>query len=168
MTLSKKVEPKPVDGGKFCADCGGKCCNDCAEATAYFYQSKHAADLQRFTPEELEVIAEIQNDGRRYGAVSKDHPIYKLADLFGVPFNSKTGFNGPTGCRLPREKRSRTCLRYFCTELAKHVGIDPNTWWGDTTKAEIDADRTIFGKEHSWCDNPVTKYIELIKQKKAA
>ena len=39
-----------------------------------------------------------------------DKPVYDAA------FDEKTGFLGESGCRLPRELRSATCLAHLCGE----------------------------------------------------
>jgi len=37
------------------------------------------------------------------------------------PFDSETGFLTPTGCALPRQKRSMVCLHYICGDIIKRV-----------------------------------------------
>lgn len=55
-----------------------------------------------------------------------DHPhnspqfLKGLKELYG--FTEKDGFWSPQGCKLPREKRSNTCLRYACHDLVKAAG----------------------------------------------
>lgn len=169
MELAKTNTAKVVDGGKFCADCGGRCCRSCAGATGYFNQAMHTPDFERFTLVELTLIEELRNAEYVNALTPITHPAYRLGELLGVEFNHKTGFGGPTGCRLPREKRSRTCLRYFCPELAKHIGIDyRHVYWSATTDEERAANERIFGtdvKDSGW-GTPITKYIELMKGKK--
>jgi hypothetical protein len=51
---------------------------------------------------------------------SKDKRFEELHQLFSErlgTFDLKTGFLGPKGCTIPREKRSRTCLTYACSKL---------------------------------------------------
>lgn len=163
----KDYSSKPIEGGKFCADCGGRCCRGCAGATGYFYQKLHVTDFQRFTLVELQAIHEMrtfENGGRYIDPADKKHPAHKLAALLGVEFHPKHGFGGPTGCRLPRNKRSRTCVKYFCSELAKHVGIDPHLNWSEATKEEIAMNVQVMGEPYHW-ETPITEYIEKMKGK---
>jgi hypothetical protein len=46
--------------------------------------------------------------------------IAKLKKEYGF-IEGTIGFNSPTGCRLPVEKRSPTCLGYFCSALQQVV-----------------------------------------------
>lgn len=142
---------KPIDGGKFCGDCGGKCCRSCASAGGYFYQKMFVPDFERFTLIELELIVEVRKSGY-FNAFDKNNPVFKLAKAFGVEFDPKDGFGGPTGCRLPREKRSRTCIKYFCPDLAKHLGIDFNkVYWNEITPEELKT------------NTPIDEYIASLK-----
>ena len=50
-----------------------------------------------------------------YGAFLNPDRLKKLCQEY--PFDSKTGFLTKTGCILPRQKRSNTCLHYICDEI---------------------------------------------------
>jgi len=70
-----------------CGACQGRCCQSCAAESAWFRDY----------------------DGESYGTFLYLKRKYK--------WDEKKGFLSETGCVLPAQERSITCLSYYCTRV---------------------------------------------------
>jgi hypothetical protein len=77
-------------------ECG--CCSNCVERVGYFYDTDNYEGLEQ---------QRIQIDN-----LKKDYNFDKDYGFFD---------NIKKECKLPREKRSRICLRYFCSYLGEKL-----------------------------------------------
>lgn len=111
-----------IDGGKICAACPNTCCRGCNQTLGYFLSSHVSEDVNTLqnsgiSKEEFYEFYDLLffNKDRL-----KDERFEELHQLFSErlgTFDLKTGFLGPKGCTIPREKRSRVCLTYACSKL---------------------------------------------------
>jgi hypothetical protein len=117
MQLSKI---KSVDGGKICASCKS-CCQRCGWAVGYFTPDLPGA--KEISADILEAIYTI-NDTEPFGPGSGPdvkptsylNAVKLLSEKLGR-FDEKTGFLGPKGCTIPREKRSAVCVSFYCDKI---------------------------------------------------
>lgn len=101
----------PAGAGVLCAQCGGHCCAQGGTLDAFI----DAEVLQRWQQE---------HPGSSLDDAIDDY----LAQLPALHIKNGCGFQGATGCVLPRERRAPVCNRYACNpllELAKVLQDEP-------------------------------------------
>ena len=87
---------------KHCSTCNSCCCMNCSSAMGYFTYMKKASDGTIFRSE---MYASSEYDRNQFQLV-------KLKEQYG--WDNFNGFHSKTGCKLPRDKRSYTCLKHLC------------------------------------------------------
>ena len=124
------IKLKSINGGKICKECKGACCSSCAHSIGYYtwtpydlssvYPSSCHNEEKRLSSVEMATIRAAQvakTSTERKGLVKM------FATMVGATFDEKTGFNGPNGCTIPRNKRSSVCRNYTCHKLDKAMKL---------------------------------------------
>lgn len=114
---------------QICAECQGVCCQNCTDGYFHFSFFNSSADFEKWKMEYYPFLTrELWNAIVKMG-IGNSIAENELEDVLkaihavfgnGVVWTKETGFLTKTGCSIPRQFRSRDCLRFACSK------IDPN------------------------------------------
>ncbi len=102
----------PASAGALCVQCAGRCC-------------AHGGVHDAFIDTDVLQRWQDAHPGSGLEDAIEDY----LARLPGMHIKHGCGFQGATGCVLPRESRADICNRYVCSELqavAEHLSDTPD------------------------------------------